>query len=110
MLQDENGCYVESPIHVWFSLSYASWLTVPRVLMEAMPLDWQRKMAALLEEYEDTFSFEHLDINGTIVTLTDTDNRFCAAPDWVVNYRHPDTDRINECRVGTAKASEVTGG
>ena len=28
----------------WFGLSYASFLTLPRVLMEAMPEEWQRKM------------------------------------------------------------------
>ena len=25
----------------WFGLSYASWLTMPRVMMEAMPEEWQ---------------------------------------------------------------------
>lgn len=27
----------------WFSLSYAAWLTLPRVLMHEMPDEWQRK-------------------------------------------------------------------
>ena len=39
----------------WFGLSYASFCTIPRVLMEAMPDEWQEKMAILLHEYEEEF-------------------------------------------------------
>lgn len=45
------------PIHGWFSLSYASWLTVPRLVMQSMPSEWQAKMVALLDEMNETFDW-----------------------------------------------------
>ncbi|EPM55908.1 hypothetical protein A264_21789 [Pseudomonas syringae pv. actinidiae ICMP 19071] len=75
----------------YFGLSYASWLTLPRVLMEAMPDDWQGRMAALLHEYDDAM------INppnlGTTVRVT-VDGKMVPTPTWLVNYRHPDRQMI----------------
>lgn len=79
----------------WFGLSYASWLTVPRVLMHEMPDEWQGKMADLLHEYEDAFPNQsHLP--ETYVTAK-RDNKFVKFPDWVLNYRRPDRDAIETC-------------
>lgn len=75
----------------YFGLSYASWLTLPRVLMEAMPDDWQGRMAALLHEYDDAM------INppnlGTTVRVT-VDGKMVPTPTWLTNYRHPDRQMI----------------
>lgn len=75
----------------YFGLSYASWLTIPRVLMEAMPDDWQVRMAALLHEYDDAM------VNppnlGTTVRVT-VDGKMVTTPKWLVNYRHPDRQMI----------------
>ena len=35
-----------------FSLSHASFLTIPRVLMEAMPDEWQERMATGFETHK----------------------------------------------------------
>lgn len=81
----------------WFNLSYASWLTLPRVLMEAMPDEWQGRMAALLEEYEDAFpSRPNI---GTRVQTT-MRGKLVTTPAWLINYRRPDLDAISECRTG----------
>lgn len=37
-------------LHTWWELSYASYLVLPRSLMQSMPDEWQDRMAALLEE------------------------------------------------------------
>jgi hypothetical protein len=50
MLKDENGIHVESPIHAWFSLSYCSYFTVPRLALQEMSLDWQKRFVALMDE------------------------------------------------------------
>tara|TARA_Y100001951_G_scaffold104787_1_gene117844 strand:- start:50605 stop:50793 length:189 start_codon:yes stop_codon:yes gene_type:complete len=39
----------------WFGLSYASFLTIPRVLMHQMSDEWQSEMCRLLQEYDETF-------------------------------------------------------
>lgn len=77
----------------WFGLSYASFLTLPRVLMHAMPDDWQDRMAALLEEYEDTFDTS--DLPSAFVSAR-RDNRFMKWPHWLLKYRRPDRQAI-EC-------------
>lgn len=43
------------PVHSWFELSYSSYLVLPRVLMHSMPLPWQQRMVACLEELRAAF-------------------------------------------------------
>lgn len=84
----------------WFSLSYAAFLTMPRVLMHAMPDEWQRKMARLLEEYDETYSIWP-EKWGTRVNFT-YDNKLAKWPDWVLNYRYPDFGEIAKLRARQA--------
>lgn len=79
----------------WFGLSYASFLTLPRVLMHAMPDDWQARMAALLHEYDA--AFPNLPTAKTIVTVTQG-GKFTKAPPWLTNYRHPHQADIDAFR------------
>lgn len=44
-------------IHTYFGLSYANYLTVPRVALDAMPSEWQAKFTALLEELDETIDW-----------------------------------------------------
>lgn len=85
-----------SALQLWFNLSYASWLTLPRVLMEAMPVEWQDKMAALLNEYSEAFPNQP-DI-GTRVQVTDGAGHLIKTPHWLINYRRPDRKKIEELR------------
>lgn len=79
----------------WFGLSYASFLTLPRVLMHDMPDDWQKRMAVLLEEYGDAFPNQPR--LGTRVQCT-VDNKLAKFPEWLLNYRHPDKAEIDKLR------------
>lgn len=47
-----NGC---GPIHHFFNLSYASYLVLPRSMLQSMPKDWQAKFVMMLEEIRDMF-------------------------------------------------------
>lgn len=80
----------------WFGLSYASFLTLPRVLMHEMPDDWQGRMAELLREYDDTFPYR-LEV-GSRVMATTPNGKFTTWPEWMLNYRHPDYDAIDDYR------------
>ena len=53
---------------LWFSLSYASWLVEPRVALQSMPLKWQQKFFALLEELHNTIQYPegYDDLNFTV--------------------------------------------
>ena len=66
---------------LWFELSYASFLTLPRVLMHEMPDEWQGKMADLLNEYSEAFPNQP-DI-GSRVQITDMSGKLIPCPEWL---------------------------
>lgn len=62
-----------------------------------MPDEWQMKMAALLDEWNETY------INTpnvkTFVSIKDAEtNRFIKMPHYLSNYRHPDLLTINNMK------------
>lgn len=50
----ELGPKMERDIHGWFGLTYASYLVVPRSVLQSMPADWQARLVQLLGELDDT--------------------------------------------------------
>ena len=42
----------DGPVHAWFELSYAQYLTVPRTALQSMPIEWQERFVACLEELD----------------------------------------------------------
>lgn len=80
----------------WFGLSYASFLVLPRVLMQDMPTEWQERMAVLLNEHDDAFPNQP-DI-GTSVRAAHN-GKLTKMPQWLLNYRHPVRDEIAKVRV-----------
>lgn len=48
----KDGAIMEEPMGYFFGLSYASWLVLPRLALQEMPLDWQARFMALMEEGE----------------------------------------------------------
>lgn len=79
-------------LSTWFGLSYASYLTLPRVLMECMPDEWQGRMAALLREYDDAWP-NWPDGMDTRVQIT-MRGRLVKTPEWIINYRRPQYSEI----------------
>lgn len=86
MIRDEHGHYVEPPFHGWFGLTYSSYLVLPRCILEAMPLDWQNSMIALLDEASDKLDTDKMHDRYS-VKLRGDDGRFVRDP--FANYRHP---------------------
>ncbi len=79
----------------WFGLSRAAFCVLPRVLMHEMPDQWQKEMAILLEQFDDTWD-DGLD--GTVTVSYKTERRYAKFPEWVCNYRRPDLDYIDTLR------------
>lgn len=90
---------LERPGHdalwLWFGLSRASWLVIPRVLMHEMPDDWQEKMAALLNEWHDHWKNMpeieievHAKKNGKLIKM----------PEFLNDYRYPQKSQIDKCK------------
>lgn len=76
-------------LQLWFGLSYSAFCVMPRVFMEAMPVDWQEKMAQLLNEYDETIKTNVCGVHSCFVTVKDRNNRFMKMPEEILNYRHP---------------------
>ena len=81
---------------LWFGLSRASFVTLPRVLVHEMPDEWQAKMAALLNEYDAAYRGWPEGM-GTRVQVTQ-DRKVAKTPDWLINYRHPNRAAIERLR------------
>lgn len=45
------------PIHNWFELSYAQYLTIPRSVLQSMPVVWQNMFVQLMETLDETIDW-----------------------------------------------------
>lgn len=76
-----------SAVHNWFGLTYASYLVLPRSLMEGMPEEWQEKFVALLDEMRETYDCMQIEDNYTVKLRDEKTGRFIEDP--LRNYRRP---------------------
>jgi hypothetical protein len=90
-MSEKTTRYESADLQLWFGLSYASFAVLPRVLMEAMPFEWQDKMAKLLMEYDEAYPNQP-DIS-TRVQVTQN-GKLIKTPSWLINYRRPDKEAI----------------
>ena len=67
------------PIHGWFELSYAQYLTIPRSVLQSMPAEWQHRFAACLEQLDEAVDWRP-DEGRYWVRLKDKDGRFVRDP------------------------------
>lgn len=67
------------PIHCWFELSYAQYLTIPRSVLQSMPKTWQARMVARLEELDATIDWRPRE-GRYWVELRDARGRICHDP------------------------------
>ena len=86
---------IERDVSLFFGLSYSSFLTVPRSILEAMPHEWQVKFVALLDEMDETFDWRPEEGNYW-VKLKGRDG--CYKHDPFMEYRHPNRDAIEKAR------------
>lgn len=50
----DDHMYDHEAIHLWFSLTYANYLVLPRVALQSMDNKWQKKFVLLLNEMEES--------------------------------------------------------
>jgi len=53
---EERGERLNGPVHTWFGLTYANYQVLHRTLMQSMPVGWQERMVACLEELREAYS------------------------------------------------------
>ncbi|EMV5753181.1 hypothetical protein AAC923_004141 [Yersinia enterocolitica] len=82
-------------LQLWFGLDRASFCVMPRVFMQAMPDEWQEKMAELLFEYDERIDTTVCGVHSCFVTVKGAENKFMKMPDDIINYRHPSPEFIS---------------
>lgn len=81
---------VEPPVHAMFGLSHCAYFVVPRLALQSMPLEWQRKFVALIEEAEMT----GIETPEYTILRRDEQGRYIDDP-WA-NYRHGNAGTLCE--------------
>lgn len=76
-------------LHLWWGLSYASFLVMPRVAMQLMPDEWKEKMAELLNQYDETINTAAFGVKGCRVQALDGNGKLMKTPEQIINYRRP---------------------
>lgn len=67
------------PVHEWFELSYAQYLTIPRSVLQSMPSEWQARFAQCLDELDELIDWRPP--SGRYwVELRDGNGRFASDP------------------------------
>ncbi len=96
----EPTCRVASPqmscvedVYSWFGLTGANYLVVPRVLLQAMPPEWQHRFVRLLDGLRGTFVQEN---DTYTVLLRGEGGAFTTDP--LRRYRHPAQNAIADAR------------
>lgn len=97
----KRSCFPSRPgydaLWLWFGLSRASFLTLPRVLLHEMPDDWQAQMAKLLNEWDDYWDVDKMFPSGTHFSYQVNlrrGSRNISMPLWILNYRHPNHEML----------------
>lgn len=83
------------PIHGAFGLTYASYLVMHRLLMQSMPVEWQRKFVQLCDEYWEVWDCTKADLNF-VVQVRDERGRF--TDDALRQYRRPSVGLVESVR------------
>lgn len=86
---DESAYDERKDLHLWFGLSYAAFLVMPRVAMMQMPDEWQKKMAELLNQYDETIDTSAFGVKGCRVNALGENGKLMKMPEELLNYRHP---------------------
>ena len=65
-------CSTDSePIHLWFNLTYSSYLVLQRTLLQSMPTEWQVRFVRCLEELDAAFGDQMPDVSYSVRTRID---------------------------------------
>lgn len=90
--------FPEEPISEWGMLNRTQYLVLDRTMLEAMPVEWQKRFVAMMDEVEEEFDFS----SGKWVDL-----EYLVKPkseEWVFikspwgPYRYPNQEYIESVR------------
>lgn len=78
----------DSAIHGWFGLSYSHYLVLPRSVLQVMPVEWQERFTACLDELREASKPMGPIADRYTVLLRGEKGRIVKDP--LAEYRHSD--------------------
>lgn len=76
----------DDPVHDWFELSYAQYLTIPRSVLQSMPVAWQRRFVLCLEQLDEAIDWRPGGRSRYMVELRDGHGEGDVIPDPFQDY------------------------
>ena len=64
---------LKEPIHEFFGLSYANYLTIPRCVLQSMPIEWQERFCEMLNEINECIEWGHEDCDYKVLLVKQED-------------------------------------
>lgn len=83
------------PLAQWWEDDPASWLVLPRALMDQMPFEWREDMNALLLEWNATWELPDYRLN---VLMRDERGRYRRLPDIYTDWVTPDVGALEKIK------------
>lgn len=71
--------FTSDPIHEWFELTYAQYLTIPRSVLQSMPAEWQGRFVECLRQLDSEIDWRPRE-GRYWVELRDGKGRFVSDP------------------------------
>ncbi len=94
--KNAEGQLEQAPIHGWFGLSYTNYFVMPRLAIQDLPHDWQRRFIALMNEAHDVHGMKtpayHVLRQGhefTVERLEDPDDETSSVNEYWVSGQDP---------------------
>lgn len=69
----------ERDIQGWFELTYAQYLTIPRSILQSMPMEWQVRFVECLDQLDDSIDWRPKE-GRYWVELRDSQGKFASDP------------------------------
>lgn len=73
-------------VHIWFGLTYACYLTLPRLILDSMPHEWQYAFVELLNAIPSTLVIDDAYTGNYRVQMIDRRGKYLKDP--YREYRH----------------------
>ena len=86
----------EEPIDEMFGLSYANYYVAPRSVLQSMPVEWQKKFVAMVEELNESIDWVRSDCQYHVITTEHVDLCWEEDLEYTVTKFSYDDDKMNE--------------
>lgn len=105
--EEQERCDPEA-VHSYFGLSYAHYLVLPRLALQTMPAEWQRRFVKCLGELCDAIDFEPEGLEYHVQLRDKSTHKIVAlARDPLNDYRHGRCEYKGPSSSGRTSACEA---